>query len=197
MNPFRGKKTVDAIPSPPLDCSYEFCVTRVLFQMKTILEFAQQMRASPLFIRREGYHRWAPLLLRLVIGFGFMDHGWAKLSRGPEHFEQLLVQIGAPFPHLTSWVSPLVEIFGGLAIFVGVYVTITSLPLIAILLVAMFTVHLKYGFSSINTIGLTPAGPLFGPPGYEVVLLYIAGLISFMLGGAGIFSVDSWINSRK
>jgi putative oxidoreductase len=165
--------------------------------MKTILEFVQQMRASPLFIRREGYHRWAPLLLRLVIGFGFMDHGWAKLSRGPEHFEQLLVQIGAPFPHLTSWVSPLVEIFGGLAIFVGVYVTITSLPLIAILLVAMFTVHLKYGFSSINTIGLTPAGPLFGPPGYEVVLLYIAGLISFMLGGAGIFSVDSWINSRK
>jgi len=49
-----------------------------------------------------------------------MEHGWAKLSRGPEHFEQLLVQIGAPFPYFTSWASPLVEIFGGLAIFVGV-----------------------------------------------------------------------------
>jgi putative oxidoreductase len=51
-----------------------------------------------------------------------MDHGWAKLSRGPEHFEELLVQIGAPFPYFTYWASPLVEIFGGLAIFVGALV---------------------------------------------------------------------------
>ena len=63
------------------------------------------------------------------------------------------------------------------------------------MLVAFFTVHLRYGFSSINTIGLTRDGPVFGPPGYEVVLLYIAGLLSFILGGAGIFSVDSWIIS--
>jgi putative oxidoreductase len=84
-----------------------------------------------------------------------MEHGWAKLSRGPEHFEELLVQIGAPFPYFTSWASPLVEIFGGLAIFVGAFVMITSLPLITIMLVALFTVHLRYGFSSIITIGLT------------------------------------------
>jgi putative oxidoreductase len=165
--------------------------------MKALSQFLQQMRTSRLFIPAEGYHRWAPLFLRLVIGFGFMDHGWAKLSRGPEHFEQLLVQIGAPFPHFTSWASPLVEIFGGLAIFVGAFVTIVSLPLIVVMLVALFTVHLKYGFSSINTIGLTPNGPVFSPPGYEVVLLYIAGLLSFILGGAGIFSVDSWIARRK
>jgi len=50
-----------------------------------------------------------------------MGHGWAKLSRGPEHFEELLVQIGAPCPYFTSWASPLVEIFGGLAIFVGAF----------------------------------------------------------------------------
>jgi hypothetical protein len=90
--------------------------------MKTTSQFFQQMRGSPLFIRMEGYHRWAPLFIRLVIGFGFMDHGWAKLSRGPKHFEQLLVQIGAPFPYFTSRASPLVEIFGGLAIFVGAFV---------------------------------------------------------------------------
>jgi putative oxidoreductase len=58
------------------------------------------------------------------------------------------------------------------------------------MLVAMFTVHLKYGFSSINTIGLTADGPRFGPPGYEVNLLYIAGLISLILGGAGTLSID-------
>jgi len=144
--------------------------------MKTLVQFLQQMGRTPLLIKTEGYDRWAPLFLRLVIGFGFMDHGRAKLSRGPEHFEQLLVQIGAPFPHFISLASPLVEILGGLAIFAGAIVTIASLPLIVIILTALFTVHLKYGFSSINTI---------------------AGLVSFILGGAGIFSVDSWIIGRK
>ena len=29
------------------------------------------------------WSQWVALPLRLVIGFGFMAHGWAKLSRGP------------------------------------------------------------------------------------------------------------------
>ena len=134
--------------------------------------------------------QWTPLPLRLIIGFGFMAHGWAKLSRGPSGFAKLLAQIGAPLPEATAWVSTFVELLGGLAIFVGAFVEIVSIPLIVMMLVAMFTVHLKYGFSSINTIGLTADGPKFGPPGYEVNLLYIAGLVSLILGGAGALSVD-------
>jgi len=133
---------------------------------------------------------WAPLPLRLIIGFGFMAHGWAKLSRGPSGFAKLLAQIGAPLPEAAAWASTFVELLGGLAIFVGAFVEVVSIPLIVMMLVAMFTVHLKYGFSSINTIGLTADGPKFGPPGYEVNLLYIAGLISLILGGAGALSID-------
>ena len=133
---------------------------------------------------------WAPLPLRLIIGFRFMAHGWAKLSRGPSGFANLLSQIGAPLPEATAWASTFVELLGGLAIFVGAFVKVVSIPLIVMMLVAMFTVHLKYGFSSINTIGLTGAGPRFGPPGYEVNLFYIAGLVSLILGGAGALSVD-------
>ncbi len=140
--------------------------------------------------------RWMPLPLRLIIGFGFMAHGWAKLSRGPSGFAKLLAQIGAPFPEATAWLSTFTEILGGLAIFVGAFVQIMSVPLIVMMLVAMFTVHLRYGFSSINTIGLTEDGPRFGPPGYEVNLLYIAGLVSLILSGAGALSVDH-ILSRK
>jgi hypothetical protein len=65
------------------------------------------------------------------------------------------------------------------------------------MLVAMFTVHLRYGFSAINTIGLTADGPQFGPPGYEVNLLYIAGLLALILGGAGAFSIDRLLARRK
>ena len=143
------------------------------------------------------YGHWAPLLLRLVMGYGFMSHGWVKLSRGPAKFQVLLEQLGAPLPHLTSWVVPLVELLGGLALLVGASVAIAAIPLIATMLVAMFTVHFKYGFSAINTVGLSPSGPIFGPPGYEVNLLYIAGLLSLALGGAGAISVDALVARRR
>jgi putative oxidoreductase len=134
--------------------------------------------------------QWATLPVRLVIGYGFIAHGWAKLSRGPEGFARLLEQIGAPFPEVTAWVSTFIEILGGLAILAGAFVAVVSIPLIVMMLVAMFTVHLRYGFSAINTIGLTADGPQFGPPGIEVNLLYIAGLLALTLGGAGPFSID-------
>src|SRR3954451_3044295 len=139
---------------------------------------------------RASWGQWVSLPLRLVIGFGLMAHGWAKLSRGPSGFAKLLAQIGAPLPEATAWVSTFVELAGGLAIFVGAFVEVVSIPLIVMMLVAMFTVHLRYGFSSVNTIGLTADGPKFGPPGYEVNLLYIAGLVSLILGGAGALSID-------
>src|SRR5215471_16567737 len=141
--------------------------------------------------------QWAPLPLRLVIGYGFMAHGWAKLSRGPEGFARLLAQIGAPLPEVTAWVSTLIEILGGLAILAGAFVVVVSFPLIVMMLVALFTVHLRYGFSAINTIGLTADGPQFGPPGYEVNLLYLAGLLTLILGGAGAWSIDRLLARRK
>ena len=143
------------------------------------------------------WRQWAPLPLRLVIGYGFLAHGWAKLSRGPEGFAKLLEQIGAPLPQAAAWVSTFIEILGGLAILAGAFVAAVSIPLIVMMLVAMFTVHLRYGFSAINTIGLTADGPQFGPPGYEVNLLYIAGLLALILGGAGPLSIDRLFARRK
>lgn len=143
------------------------------------------------------WSQWAPLSLRLVIGCGFMLHGWAKFSRGPGGFTHLLAQIGAPFPALTAWFVMFLELFGGLAILIGAFVAIVSIPLIISMLVAIFTVHFKYGFSSINTIGLTSSGPKFGPPGYEVALLYIAGLLTLILGGAGPLSIDRILARRR
>jgi putative oxidoreductase len=146
---------------------------------------------------RASWGQWVPLPPRLIIGFGFMAHGWAKLSRGPSGFAKLLAQIGTPLPEVTAWLSTFLEILGGLAIFVGAFVEVVSVPLIVMMLVAMFTMHLRYGFSSVNTIGLTEEGPRFGPPGYEVNLLYIAGLVSLILGGAGALSVDRLLSRNE
>jgi putative oxidoreductase len=139
----------------------------------------------------------APLFLRLIIGTGFIVHGYAKISRGTGGFEKLLIQMGVPFAHINALVVPYIELLGGFAILAGLYVSIVAVPLIFTMLVAMFAVQIHYGFSSVNTIGLTPGGPKFGPPGYEINLLYIAGLISLIFTGAGIFSADRWINKQK
>ena len=141
----------------------------------------------------EGSRGWAVLPLRLIVGYGFMAHGMAKWVRGPENFGKLLHQIGAPLPTATAWMVTLVEVFGGLAILAGAFVMIASIPLVTSMLVAMFTVQGRYGFSSVNTIGLTPAGPIFGPPGYEINLLYIAALVAVVLAGPGRLSVDDWL----
>ena len=83
--------------------------------------------------------------------------------------------------------STLIELLGGLAILAGAFVAAVSIPLIVMMLAAMFTVHLRYGFSAINTIGLTADGPQFGPPGYEVNLLYIAGLLALIWEAQALF----------
>ena len=132
----------------------------------------------------------ASLLLRLIIGYGFMAHGWAKISRGSAGFEKLLKLQGVPLAHFNSVIAPYVELLGGFAILIGAYVVVAAIPLLFTMLVATVYVQGAYGFSSVKTIGLGPAGPLFGPPGYEINLLYIAGLISLMLTGAGAYSID-------
>jgi len=123
-----------------------------------------------------------------------MAHGFAKLARGPESFSAVLHGLGVPGPYFMAWLTMLTEIFGGLAVFVGAFVTAASLPLAAILVVSIFSVHLRYGFSSIKLLAVTAAGPQFGPPGYELSLLYVACLVALVLAGPGPLAID---NLRK
>jgi putative oxidoreductase len=67
----------------------------------------------------------------------------------------------------------------------------------AVLLVAMFTVHLPYGFSSIKIMAVTAGSPQFGPPGYEVDLLYLACLVALVLGGPGPLAIDGLIRKHR
>jgi len=141
--------------------------------------------------------RWVPIPLRLIVGYGFMEHGFAKLSRGPESFAAILQALGVPAPHLMGWVSILTELFGGLAVLVGAFVTLASLPMAILLLVAIFTVHLPNGFSSVKLIAVTAGGPQFGPVGYEVDLLYLACLAGLVFGGSGPFSLDALLQKPR
>lgn len=155
------------------------------------------MKFNIFSVAGKDYRQLAPVFLRLAIGFGFAAHGWAKLTRGPEHFAQLLSTLHLPFPEVMAWLSVFTELLGGLALMVGLFVSLSAIPLIGTMLVAMFTIHIHYGYSSIKTIGLTAQGPVFGPPGYEINLLYIAGLLSLILTGAGRYSLDALLAKKS
>jgi len=140
--------------------------------------------------------RWSPIPLRLIVGYGFMQHGFAKLSRGPGAFVAILQAMGVPGPYFVTWLTILTELLGGLAVLLGAFVTIVSVPMLAVSLVAMFKVHLPYGFSSIKLLAVTATGATFGPVGYEVILLYVACLAALVIGGCGPFAIDGLIGER-
>ena len=139
---------------------------------------------------------WYALPLRLIVGFGFVEHGYAKLSRGADSFIGILQAMGLPFAHLLGWATITVEIVGGLLILAGAFVTLAAIPMIIVLLVAIFTVHLPNGFSSIKLMSYDAMGAHFGQPGYETDLLYIAGLLALCIGGAGPLSLDGYLSRR-
>ena len=37
---------------------------------------------------------WAEIPSRLIVGYGFLEHGYAKILKGPEHFVAILHAVG-------------------------------------------------------------------------------------------------------
>jgi putative oxidoreductase len=144
---------------------------------------------------RELQARFAPhaaIPLRLIVGYGFLAHGLAKWSKGPEVFAGILHAMGVPLPHVMAWVTIATEIVSGVVFLIGAFVPLASIPAIILLAVAIFRVHLPYGFSSIKLLSVNNGRAQFGPPGYECDLLYIACIVSLALIGPTPWSVDEY-----
>ena len=149
------------------------------------------------FMTRSSVAVWSAIPVRLIVGYGFMEHGFAKLSKGPEAFAAILHTMGVPAPHLMAWLTILTELIGGLAVLLGAFVPLFSVPMAAVLFVAMLTVHLPYGFSSIKLLSVTSGRAQFGPPGYELDLIYIACLAALVIGGSGPLAIDNYFKKKR
>lgn len=137
---------------------------------------------------------YAAIPLRLIVGYGLMEHGVAKLLRGPEVFVTILRAIGVPLPQFMAWLTIATEILTGIAILIGAFISLVSIPAIILLAVAVFTVHLPNGFSSIKLLSVSNGRAQFGPPGYECDLLYIACIVALVLLGPSPWSVDRYLS---
>jgi putative oxidoreductase len=134
------------------------------------------MKIRQLFRALESGSWWPLLCLRVVVGIGFVAHGVAKLTRGPDRFAEVLTALHVPAPSALAWVVIAIELAGGAAVAAGVFVRAAAVPLAAVLVVAAIEVHLPFGFSSIKLVSIGAAGPVFGSPGVETDLLYLASL---------------------
>jgi putative oxidoreductase len=77
---------------------------------------------------------WYAVPLRLIIGFGFMQHGYAKLARGPEDFISVLHAMELPVPSILGWATIMVELIGGLMILAGALIPLATVPMAVVLL---------------------------------------------------------------
>jgi putative oxidoreductase len=121
---------------------------------------------------------WAPLVLRLGLGIVFLVHGVGKLfavgpaAVGVSNFAGFLSGMGIPLAVLVAWIVALLETVGGIAIILGVFVRPAAFLLAINMLVALFLVHWKNGFSASNG-------------GYEFVFVLALGSLALALRGSG------------
>lgn len=120
------------------------------------------------------------LVARFVIGFVFIESGWGKLhslTKVIAYFESLHI----PFASLQAPLVSGVELIGGLFILLGLFTRISSLPLIAIMAVAIRTAKWE---------DITDVSTLLG----TIEFLYIAILTWLATYGSQYLSVDVVMN---
>ena len=123
-------------------------------------------------------------VLRAITGTIFVAHGAQKLFvYGIAGVGGGFAQMGIPFPSVVGPLVGFVELFGGLALIVGLLTRLAAAGLTANMLGALFLVHLQAGF--------------FMPNGYEFVLMLAASAITLAITGAGQYSIDALLARRQ
>ncbi len=124
-----------------------------------------------------------PILSRFVIGFVFVQSGWGKLH----HLEKVIVffqSLGIPMAQLQAPFVAGMEFVCGTLVLIGFLTRLASVPLIAIMMVAILTA---------KRADIAELSDLFAI--YEFV--YIIVLSWLVTEGPGRFSVDALVFRKK
>lgn len=123
------------------------------------------------------------LFARLAVAYGFYMPAMIKWN-GIDVVANWFGNMGVPFPMLSAYMVASIEVAGVILLTLGFLTRFISIPLIIVMIGAILTVHLPYGFSAANN-------------GSEIPLYYIVFLVIFLTLGAGKFSLDRLIFSDK
>jgi putative oxidoreductase len=122
----------------------------------------------------------AQLLIRVFVGYFFMETGWAKLHN-LDGFTTHFASWGIPWPRFNAALSAYTEFIGGLLTIFGIGTRLVSMPMIINMLVAILKVNLM----NVNTIDDFVE---LDEPLYALTYLWL------LISGPGWMSVDYLIS---
>ena len=125
----------------------------------------------------------AALVGRLTVGWTFATSGWGKL-KNIDRIVAYFSELGIPWPAVQAPMVSTLEALAGLMLLLGAWARLASLPLMAIMAVALATARRADIDSWSDVLGLS-----------EFLTLVI--LLQISLVGAGRYSVDQQRRARR
>ncbi len=103
-----------------------------------------------------------------------------KKWQGMDNVASWFGSMGIPFPTLNAYMAASTETLGVILLTLGFLQDLISIPLIVVMLVAIFLVHFQNGFSAAAN-------------GFEIPFYYMLFLMIFASFGSGKISLDNFI----
>jgi putative oxidoreductase len=139
---------------------------------------------NKLFETSESY---APLFLRLILGFVVLMHGMQKLFGwfGGLGFSKTMLFFteSVELPWIMGFLVIILETVGAIALITGLVTRVIAFSYIILPLGMIFTTHLKNGFF------MNWFGTLKGE-GYEYFILWIGMALALFVLGGGKYAID-------
>lgn len=127
----------------------------------------------------------AVLVARIVLGVVLTAHGLQKLvSNGFGATSAGFAKMGVPVPPVSAAYATVVELGGGILILFGALTTVACALVVLDMLGAFAFVHVSKGV-------------FVGGGGWELVAMIAVGAVLLATAGAGRYSLDHALRSRK
>ena len=125
-----------------------------------------------------------PLLFsRIILAIGFYKPAMMKIGN-VSGIAEWFGGMGYPLPMLSAVLATTTEVLGVVLLVLGLGTRLITVPLMFVMLIAIFTVHLSNGFSA-------------GENGFEIPLYYFLMLFTLMVNGGGRISLDYLFFRKK
>ena len=123
------------------------------------------------------------LLFRLILAIGFYEPAMMKL-KNLSGIAEWFGSMNYPLPGVSAFLAMVTEVLGVVLITLGLGTCVIAIPMMFVMLIAIFTVHISNGFAA-------------GDNGFEIPLYYFLMLFALVVYGPGKISVDSLMGKKS
>ncbi len=126
-------------------------------------------------------------LIRLYWGWGFFQAGWGKFGKMDEVIG-FFTTLNIPMPEILAYTVATVETVGGLLLLLGLAARVIAMPLIVIMVTALFTAHAEATYNIFND-----AKTFFE----QAPVLFLYACLLVLIFGPGKWSLDHMLCGKS